>query len=51
MTNEMSQDLLVKAMSDEAPRAYVAGMAKAMDVWFADGKLLDSMDRDTLYEN
>ncbi|CAI7630511.1 unnamed protein product [Penicillium glandicola] len=51
VTNEMSQDLLVKAMSDDAPRAYVEGMAKAMDVWFADGKLLDSMDRDALYSN
>ncbi|KAJ5489799.1 Monooxygenase FAD-binding [Penicillium expansum] len=50
-TNEMSQDLLVKAMSDDSPRAYVEGMAKAMDVWFADGKLLDSMDRDVLYSN
>ncbi|EKV17931.1 Monooxygenase, putative [Penicillium digitatum] len=51
VTNEMSQDLLVKAMSDDAPRAYVEGMAKAMDVWFADGKLLDSLDGDALYSN
>ncbi|KAF5531189.1 monooxygenase FAD-binding protein [Fusarium napiforme] len=50
-TNEMSQDLLVKAMSDEAPRAYVEGMAKAMDVWFTDGKLLDKIDRETLFNN
>ncbi|KAJ5556623.1 Monooxygenase FAD-binding [Penicillium frequentans] len=51
VTNEMSQDLLVKAMSNEAPRAYVEGMAKAMDVWFADGKLLDSMEREVLYRD
>ncbi|KAJ5783762.1 Monooxygenase FAD-binding [Penicillium psychrosexuale] len=48
VTNEMSQDLLVKAMSDDAPRAYVEGMAKAMDVWFVDGKLLDGIDRKAL---
>ncbi|PYH40455.1 FAD-dependent oxidoreductase [Aspergillus saccharolyticus JOP 1030-1] len=40
VTNEMSQDLLVKAMADDSPRAYVEAMAKAMDVWFAAGKLL-----------
>ncbi|KAI5460165.1 hypothetical protein BGZ63DRAFT_406111 [Mariannaea sp. PMI_226] len=51
VTNEMSQDLLVKAMSDDAPRAYVEGMAKAMDVWFSDGKLLDKLDNDTLFKN
>ncbi|KAK2676602.1 hypothetical protein RAB80_008788 [Fusarium oxysporum f. sp. vasinfectum] len=50
-TNEMSQDLLVKAMSDDAPRAYVEGMARAMDVWFTDGKLLDKIDRETLFNN
>ncbi|KUL84438.1 hypothetical protein ZTR_08808 [Talaromyces verruculosus] len=49
VTNEMSQDLLVKAMSDDSPRAYVEGMARAMDSWFADGKLLDGMNRDTLF--
>ena len=48
VTNEMSQDLLVKAMSDDAPRAYIEGMAKAMDVWFVGGKLLDGIDRDAL---
>ncbi|EED13503.1 monooxygenase, putative [Talaromyces stipitatus ATCC 10500] len=49
VTNEMSQDLLVKAMSDDSPRAYIEGMAKAMDDWFADGKLLDGMDREALF--
>ncbi|KAF4449236.1 hypothetical protein F53441_7455 [Fusarium austroafricanum] len=51
VTNEMSQDLLVKAMADDSPRAYVEGMAKAMDVWFADGKLLDGIDKQVLYSN
>lgn len=50
-TNEMSQDLLVKAMSDDAPRAYIEGMAKAMDVWFIEGKLMDKIDRETLFGN
>lgn len=49
VTNEMSQVLLVKAMSDDSPRAYVEEMARVMDSWFADGKLLDGMSRDTLF--
>lgn len=42
-TNKMSQDLLEEAMSDDSPRAYVESMAKAMDVWFADGRLLEEV--------
>ncbi|OQV11042.1 FAD binding domain-containing protein [Cladophialophora immunda] len=43
-TNKMSQDLLEEAMADDSPRAYVESMAKAMDVWFADGRLLEEVD-------
>lgn len=43
-TNKMSQDLLEEAMSDDSPRAYVESMAKAMDVWFADGRLLEEVE-------
>ncbi|KAH0845690.1 hypothetical protein AYO21_05901 [Fonsecaea monophora] len=43
-TNKMSQDLLVEAMADDSPRAYVESMAKAMDVWFADGRLLEEVE-------
>lgn len=43
-TNKMSQDLLEEAMADDSPRAYAASMAKAMDVWFADGRLLEEVE-------
>jgi 2-polyprenyl-6-methoxyphenol hydroxylase-like FAD-dependent oxidoreductase len=43
-TNKMSQDLLEEAMADDSPRAYARSMAKAMDVWFADGRLLEEVE-------
>lgn len=42
-TNKMSQELLEEAMADDSPRAYVESMAKAMDIWFADGRLLEEV--------
>lgn len=39
----------VHAISDDSPRAYVEGMTRAMDNWFAEGKLLKGMNRDTLF--
>ncbi|PYH86716.1 FAD/NAD(P)-binding domain-containing protein [Aspergillus uvarum CBS 121591] len=47
-TNEMSQELLVKAMADDAPGAYVEAMAEAMDAWFAGGKLLKRVEDNRL---
>ncbi|KIW15626.1 hypothetical protein PV08_05674 [Exophiala spinifera] len=43
-TNKMSQDLLEEAMADDSPRAYVESMSKAMDIWFADGRLLEDVE-------
>lgn len=43
-TNKMSQDLLEEAMADDSPRAYVESMTKAMDDWFAEGRLLEDLD-------
>jgi 2-polyprenyl-6-methoxyphenol hydroxylase-like FAD-dependent oxidoreductase len=43
-TNKMSQDLLEEAMADDSPRAYVESMKKAMDEWFAEGRLLQEFN-------
>jgi 2-polyprenyl-6-methoxyphenol hydroxylase-like FAD-dependent oxidoreductase len=42
ITNKISQDLLELAMDDDSPKAYVEEMTKAMDEWFADGRLLEN---------